>query len=390
MKNVILLISSIILFLACNSTRKMIEKGDYERAIIALVKKMTGKKNKNTEDVKNLELVFQKAQIKDIDTEKELMALNSESKWEKIYTLYQGIENRQNKIKPLLPLISKENYQARFEFINTLERRTESREKTIEYLYKASKQLLENAKDSKNKYDARRSHDFLNRIEEMSTNYRDVRQLKTVAHELGTERIYFSMKNNTSKIIPLALEEELLNMSVTDLNSNWKKYDMRRNQNVDYDSYIIMNLQNLEFSPEREKSRLISDRDEKIIREEKKDSRGKTLKDSSGNIIYTEKNIILISEIEETVQSKSAIIGGKLDWYNVKTKNTDNSEPINVEINFVNKHGRLIKGDIDNLKKENKEMLRGRPLPFPSNETMTLDAADRLKEIIKDFIRSKS
>lgn len=390
MKNATILLLVLAILTSCTSSIKLIENGNYDKAIHTLVKKLSGKKNKKTDNVKNLELAFRKAQEKDLVTEMELLSMSSESKWEKIYTLYQRIENRQNKIKPLLPLVSKENYQAGFEFINTLDRKSESREKTVEYLYNSGKQLLEDLKLSRNKHDARRAYDFFNRIEEFIPQYKDVKQLKLKAHELGTEYILVSMKNNTSRILPYQLEDDLLNLSVTELNSYWKKYDMRKNNKIEYDYFINMNLQNLDFSPEREKSRVFEDRFEETVKEEKKDAKGKVIRDSLGNIQYVEKIFIYESQIEETHQSKSAIIGGKLEWYNTKTKNVDQSEPLNVEINFNNRFGRLLKGDRDHMSKENKDILRGRPMPFPSNEAMTLEAGDRLKEIIKDYIKRRS
>ncbi len=389
MKNLLFILISITLIISCTSSRKLIEKGDYDRAINKLVQGLAGKKSKSTEDIKYLELAFRKAQNEDLAEEKDLLTLNSESKWEKIYNIYKKIDARQNRIEPLLPLNSNEGYLGRFDFINTTNRKTESREKTVEFYYNSAKQLIEDSKKNNNKLDARKAVDIFNKIDNLVSSYRDVKNLREIAHELGTEYIFFTMVNNTAKIIPLQLEEDLVSMSVSDLNTYWKQYDMKKNTNRVYDYNIFMNLQNLEFSPEREKSRIIEDVWEEIVKEERKDKNGKVLKDSTGKIVYTERTRVHKSIIEETVQSKTAILGGKLEWFKVDTKNLEDSEPINVEINFINRFGRLIEGNRDHISKENKDMLKGGPTRFPSNENLTLDAGEKLKDIVKNFIKRR-
>lgn len=390
MKNHFSFIIGLLILTSCsNKSLKLIERGDYDRAINLLVDKLEGKKSKSTEKVKSLELAFRKAQEEDLNTEKELQALSSESKWESILNQYQKIENRQNKIKPLLPLKSKENYLARFEFINTLERRKESREKTADYLYQSARKLLQDAKNNKSKSDARLASEILFKLNDLVRDYKDIKSLISESKILGTEHVLISMENNTFKIIPIDLENDLLTMNITDLDSYWRKFDMRRNSNVDYDFHIVMDLKDLSFSPEKEKSRIIEDENEELIKEELKDSKGRVLKDSNGRVIYKETKLIHKSRIEEIVQSKSALLGGKLKWINLSNKNLEDSEPIHVELNFNNRFGRLVEGKRDKLSKANRELLTGGPIAFPSNEVMILDAGDKLKEIIKNYVRKR-
>jgi len=376
----------LIQVLSCVSVRKQIDRGNYEEAIDKLVNKLSGKKNKPTESIQLLELAYEKAQQQDLRNEAQLLAEKEDNKWEKIYLIHQQIDKRQNKIRPLLPLISKEAYQGSFEFINTDERKRESKANSIEYYYSTAKELLMQSKTIKNKNLARDAYNYLNKLESLSTNYKDVRQLKLQALKLGTIYYYVTITNNTYKILPQTVEDNLLNISVSELNKNWKQYDMRRQSDITYDYRIVMNLLNLEFSPEREKSRIIEDvtesKEEKYIL----DKNGKIRNDSLGNPV---KEIIVVkheNSIEETVQSKSVLLSGKLEWIDLATNNLERSEPIQVEFNFENAFGRLIKGDKKYLSKQSKELINRRETSFPTNEQMTVDAGERLKEVVKSII----
>ena len=50
------------------------------------------------------------------------------------------------------------------------------------------------------------------------------------------------------------MERDLLSIAVDDLTKNWKHFDMKENPLTEYDYHIILNLTNLQFSPEKEKN----------------------------------------------------------------------------------------------------------------------------------------
>ena len=238
----LLLISVVVISISCSSTSKLIEQGNYDKAINQLVEKLAGKKNKKTKDVRNLELAFKKAQDKDLRNEADLKLTKEESSWELIYDIYQNIDRRQDLIQPLLPLVSKEGYQAKFQFVNVAELKKESKDNSIGYFYKSAVQLIEEARKLNNQEAARSAFEFLNKIDLLSSNYKDVRQLKAMAKELGTDYYLVKVLNNTFKIFPANLEENLLMMDVSGLSTNWKQFDTRKQSERNYKYQIVMNL----------------------------------------------------------------------------------------------------------------------------------------------------
>lgn len=382
----IICLSVFVIFSSCVNNKKLIEKGQYDNAIDGLVKSLQGKKNKPTRDVRDLELAFNKAQQEDLRVEKLLKDENEASNWEKIYNIHEKIDHRQDKIRALVPLISKDGYEAAFQFVNTLERKKEAKINSIAYYYNTALALIQQSETENDKIKAREAVGYLEKIELLSNNYKDVNYLKSKADKLGTVHYLVKVVNNTFKILPVQLEDDLTRISVNDLNSRWKKFDMRKAEGIQYDYNIIMNLEGLEFSPDREKSRIKEDINKEITEETKKDSKGNVVKDSLGNPVKIKSEIVHTNSIEEITQSKTAILSGKLEWHNMTTKNIERREPMNVEINFENVYARLLKGDIKYLNRQNKELVNRRPAVFPTNEQMTLDAGEKLKLIFKDII----
>lgn len=119
---------------------------------------------------------------------------DDENKWEKIYLIHTRIENRQKMIEGLLPLISEDGYRAGFTFINTSERKKESKANTAEYFYKSSQNLLDESKINKDKQAAVEAYALLNKISQLYSNYKDVNAVKKLALELGTKIFWLKLR----------------------------------------------------------------------------------------------------------------------------------------------------------------------------------------------------
>ncbi|MBK7879112.1 MAG: hypothetical protein WBP33_02020 [Saprospiraceae bacterium] len=386
MKNLIYFFSLIFFLSSCTNINKIIESGNYDDAISRLTSKLTGKKKKSRENVVNLEFAFKKAQERDLAAEAEYLMDDDENKWEKIYAIHTRIENRQRLVEGLLPLISEDGYKAGFKFINTSERKKESKANSAEYYYKSSQKLLEESKLNKDKQAAIEAYSLLNKISQLYSNYKDVSQLKKLAIELGTKHFLVKIINNTLNVMPVQMERDLLSIAVDDLNKNWKHFDMKENPLTEYDYHIILNLTNLQFSPEKEKSRIYEDVFEEEIEDVVTDSKGRPVLDSVGKEKKFKIRNKYTSTLEEVVQYKSSLLTGRLEWIHQLSKNVEFSRPLSVEVVFENKFAKLIKGDRDHLSEEARRKIKSHVMPFPSNETLLFDTGEKLKTLVKDYI----
>lgn len=387
-KNNLLLIAALLLTFAlasCSSPQKLVDSGNYDAAIQIAARRLAGQKNKKARLVIALEEGFAKATERDMRLAERLRRQGRPENWEEINSIYRRIRNRQESIEPLLPLISKEGIKADFQFVRVDDLEYESRQKAADYLYARANGLLEDARRG-DKLAARHAYEELDKIDQYFKDYKDKNRLKQTAHSLGTTNILVRLENNSRAIMPAALEREIRRISVRDLNSFWRAYYTEKAQGIDYDYEVVMRINGLEVGPnvvkerEFEEAREIEDGFEYVL-----DKNGNVMKDSLGNDIKVPRKVFIRARVFETYQTKVASISGRLEFYDLETRELVDTRPLAADAVFEN-YASAFRGDERALSPETRRRIGNRPLPFPTDEALLLTAAEQLKPVIKDHI----
>ncbi len=367
---------------SCRSPQKMIDSGDYDRAVEFAVKKLEGKSKKKEKFVRALEEAFEKATKRDM---RDIAALKNDGdprNWQRIYNTYRDIEIRQTMVEPLLPLIGKAGYHANFKFVKVNERIKEAKVKSSEYYYAKGESYLNDARLG-DKAAARKAFATFNKIDQFYPDFRDKERLTAEARDLGTTRFLFKMANDAQVTLPTRFEQELLRISVRDMNSIWNQFDMKPVDGVVYDYDILMRLTDIEVSPEILKERAyvdhkeIEDGFEYVL-----DSNGNVLKDTLGNDVTVLRTTYIYANVIEIYQNKFARVGGRLEVLDRDNKSLIDTRPITVETVFEN-YASTFTGDRRALSRDSKNRLGNSPQPFPHDDDLLLQAAERLKPIVK-------
>jgi len=370
---------------SCASPMKLVETGNYDQAIELAVKKLAGKKTKKTKYVMALEDAFYKTTTRDMAFADQLKKEGRPENWQKINDIYKKIRRRQDKIKPLLPLIDKDGIKADFRFVKVEGLELESKEKAATFLYEDARRLLTLAKEG-DKMAAREAYTQLEKIKRYYTSFRDRTQLMNLAQELGTSYILFQMTNNAPVVLPLGFEREITRMSVNDLNSRWKEYHTRQQSEIEYDYKVVMNITAIQVSPGVVQERqYVDDREIEDGFDYVLDENGNVKKDTSGNDIKVPRIVVIRAEVLETYQNKAANVSGQLEYIDLRQNQIINTDRIAVEAIFEN-YAATFRGDDRALSKESKQRIGNRPLPFPENEDLLFTAAEELKPVIKEKI----
>jgi hypothetical protein len=372
---------------SCRSAQKFIENGDYDRAIEFCIGKLRGKSKKKTEYVQGLESAFARAQVRDLRLIDNLLDEDRPENWEKINSIHRQIKARQQKISPLTPLVSSEGYRAKFNFIDIEKLERESREKAAECLYVRAQELLQQAARG-DRIAAREAYQTLRDLESRYyKTYKDKDKLLPIARDLGTTRILFEVQNHSAAILPRDFAEELMKISKRDLDSDWKAYYFKEMPGEAYDYKAVFRVTQLDISPERVHERLYTD--EKEIQDGWDyvlDSKGNVLKDSLGNDIKVPRKVVIRADVLEVFQTKAARLSGMVEIYDAHSGARLDSEPLSTEILFEN-YASTFRGDRRALSEESKRRIGNAPLPFPRNEDMLVQAAERLKPNLKNELR---
>jgi hypothetical protein len=366
-------------------TQSMLSNGDYDGAINrALEGLRTNKNSKGNQDyVYLLEEAFAKAKQRDLESLNLLIKENNPSNYERIFNLYSQLNNRQERIKPLLPLqLIKEGRNAIFPMDDYSDEIIRSKNNLSGFLYANAKKLL----DSKNKMDFRQAYDDLAYLEKLNPNYSDVRALMDEAQFKGTDFVHVYTKNETNMVIPTRLQDDLLNFSTYGINDKWTVYHNNKQKGINYDFGMIVNFRQINISPEQVKEKQFVK--EKQIKDGVKtllDANGNVVKDSLGNPIKVDNMKTITVSIYEFTQFKSCQVTAKVDYIDFRSNQLINAFPVTSEFIFDYIYANY-NGDKRACEENYHQYFNRRAVPFPSNEQMVYDTGEDLKAKLKGII----
>lgn len=372
---------------ACHTAQKFLENGDYDDAIEFCVRKLRGKSKKKTEYVRGLEEAFARAQVRDLRLIDNLIDEDRPENWEKVNRLHKQIKARQQKISPLTPLASSDGYRAKFNFIDIDKQERESREKAAECLYVRAQELLHRAEQG-DRAAAREAYQTLRDLEaRYYRTYKDKEQLLSAARDLGTSHVLFEVKNHSGQILPRAFVDQVLAIGKNDLDSEWKEYHFDAKPGVQYDYNAVFNITQVDISPERVHERAYTD--EKEIQDGWDyvlDAKGNVLKDTLGNDVKRPRKVRIHANVLEVFQSKATRLSGLIEVRNASGNALLESRPLSTEVLFEN-YASTFTGDRRALSEDSKRRIGNAPQPFPRDEDMLVQAAERLKPNLRDELR---
>ena len=195
MKKTTLILFLLFIISGCGvkQTQQLVSTGNYDEAINnALANLRTNKDKKGKQDyVYLLEEAFAKAKERDLNNIQMLNIESNPNQIEKLYNYYVQLHDRQEKIKPVLPLfLIKEGRNAIFPFDNYNSQIVSSKAALAEYLYTKALQLMK----TNTKVNFRNAFEELTYLNKISPNYKEVNRLLDEAKFKGTDFVLVKTK----------------------------------------------------------------------------------------------------------------------------------------------------------------------------------------------------
>lgn len=382
----VLLFTAALLAGGCASPQKFVEDGDYDQAIETALKRLHGKKNKKQEYVNLLEAAFEKATDKDMRRVEALNASGRNENWPEVYKVYKQIKARQEKIEPLLPLADKYGVKADFRFGKIEILLEEAKGQAAEYYYQTGLELMSSAREG-DKLAARKAYDQFTHTEAYYKQYKSKDLLKSEAQKLGVTHVALRVENHSGAFLPKGMEQEMLRMGLADLNDRWKQFHPASHLEVQPDLEIVLNLSQINVSPDRVdhreyvETREIEDGFEYVL-----DGRGNVLKDSLGNDVKIPKKSLIKALVIESYQIKTAAVLCHLDLFDARRRTLIDSRRLDADVVFEN-YAATFQGDPRALTEASKNRIGNRPVAFPADADMVLNVMEKLKPAIKKHIQ---
>jgi hypothetical protein len=365
----------------CNTTQKLINSGHYDQAIARSVNKLQRNRDKEKQ-VRLLKEAFDKAQKRDQQRVAYLQKEGHAGSSVEVFKIYQTMKERQNKIKPLLPLYV-EGREVPFRLVNVDDELIRWKKEAAGYLYSHAQKLLK----EDDKYAARDAYYELVEANEIYPGYRDISHLMNQARNKGMNWVVLEVTNRSPNLVPVEFVEELYNYDYIRLQSEWVQLlPANEHHNVQFDHKVHLVVEIVDVGPEQVKEKeWVETKEIEDGYMYAKNSAGEYVKDSLGNRIKVPKYKEIQCKVIEVKQFKSSTFKGRIEILDMQTNQKLESDPIN--INFVFDHlSYKTEGNIEALSKETKKELGNKPVPFPSDFQMIMDGTTEVKPVVTNYI----
>jgi hypothetical protein len=372
-----------ILLAGCGSSKKQLEKGNYDAAIQKAVKDL----RKDPKDTKQIDILNQAYKIANEQDNERVRMLKMEGKpnsWDEIYLVYKALNDRQALVRTLPPL-NMNGRSIEFPYVDYIQDMVNAKRKAADFYYAHGDELMKSG--IKESY--RQAFAEYMRAKEYVGDYEGIDNKIQDAKLRGISKVFISIQNSSMLKFPKEFEDDLLALDLPRLNSEWVEYSTQNlNENTQYDYYVNVNVKNIMVSPDQSLQR------DSVIKRRIEDGftyvmdkKGNVMKDSLGNDIKQTKYKNLQCALVETIQSKTCRIDGDVDVIQMNPNKELRKDPIRAESNFENISSRAL-GDIQALNANQLERTKTSIVPFPTDIAMVIRCSQSLKMAIRGAIQN--
>jgi hypothetical protein len=372
-----------IIFSGCGSSKKQLQKGNYDAAIAKAVKQL----RKDRSDVKQIEILEQSYKVANDQDNERIRFLKMEGRpnnWDQIYLVYKSLNDRQSLVKTVTPL-NKNGESVDFPFVDYMADMVAAKRKAADFYYAHGNELMKSGlKDS-----YRQAYDEYVRAKQYIGDYEGIDNKILDAKNLGMSRVFVSIQNTSMTKFPKEFEQDLLALDLPALNSEWVEYYTQNlNDNTKYDYFVDVKVKNVAVSPDQtlQKDTVIK-RDVEDGFTYALDRKGNVMRDTLGNDIKIKKYKTLQCALVESVQLKACRIDGDIEVIQANPDKILKKDPIFAESSFRNVSSRAL-GDIQALNADQLARTKTSPVPFPTDIEMVVRCSETLKKAIRGAIQN--
>lgn len=372
-----------ILLSGCGSSKKQLEKGNYDAAIQKAVKQLR-KDPKDADQIDILNQAYKVANDQDNERVRMLKLEGKPNSWDEVYLVYKALNDRQSLVRTVTPL----NLKGRtvdFPYIDYMPDMVNAKRKAADFYNTHADDLMKTGiKES-----FRQAYAEYLRAKEYVGDYEGIDNKIQDAQLRGMSRVFVSIQNSSMLKFPKEFEDDLLALDFPRLNSQWVEYYTQNlNDNTQFDYYVNVNIRSVWVSPDQSQQR------DSVIKKRIQDGftyvldkKGNVMQDSLGNDIKTPKYKNLQCALVETVQSKKCHIDGDVDVIQMNPNKELKKDPIRAESKFENISSRAL-GDIQALNSNQLERTKTSIVPFPTDIEMVIRCSEPLKRAVRETIQN--
>jgi hypothetical protein len=216
-----------IILSGCGSSKKQLEKGNYDAAIDRAVRQL----RKDPRDTKQISILDRSYKIVNEQDNERIRFLKMENKpanWDEIYQTSKRMSDRQALVRSVTPLYLG-GKTIEYPYIDYMPEMVAAKRKSADFYYAHGNELMKNG--LKESY--RQAYYEFVRAKEYIGDYEGIDNKIGESKYLGMSRVLISLQNRSILKFTQDFEEELLSLDLPRLNSEWVEY---YTQNLDADA----------------------------------------------------------------------------------------------------------------------------------------------------------
>ncbi|NND09423.1 MAG: hypothetical protein HKN87_23870 [Saprospiraceae bacterium] len=370
---------SLITFLSCKSVQSLIDSGDFDAALQRASRKAMGEKAIKKAYVVAIEEAFAKAMSRDLRHIERLKSTNRAKEYAEILQTFDRIRWRQDRLRALLPLRSKEGYLAKFSFTDTGEDAHQALQTYLGLTYNEALSMLQIGRQGY-KESAQIAYAMFSKLWEYTSAFKDAKRLQAEAYALGHIEIGIAVKNQTNLHLSNHLVQTLLESASAD--RKWIRFHQMEAKPHAMDHYVTIELQQFDVGPEQWYERQSVDESEiEAGFEYELDKSGNVMKDSLGNDIKHQLWQRIAANVMEIHQRKASTLFAVM---RCRDRDYVLIEETPIESSSVFEHfSTTYAGDPRALSRHSRKFLDNTPLAYPTAEELFEESILNLSLILK-------
>ena len=323
---------------SCNSYKKLYEAQEYDQVIQTLSPRVCDGDLK-PEHVNWVAASYHKANQADHERIQQLKAAGQPDAWPEIYQRYCSMAGRCEALSCLPSQVKRDiNYAP----LDLNEDMTVARNKAEAFLMAKINQLL----GTHNSDDAAEAGSYIMQLRHTVPNNSHIQEYGRVAMLHQAEKVMVGFDNEKELPLPRGFVAELLALDANALPSNITTTLKDKGQRADVHVYVV--LKDVKCKP-----------------------------DHLDKVAFNETLGDKVAKVTDYTMSKSATVSGIVEFYDASVNRVRFSYPFEVSSDFNYQYA-TVEGDREACSEETLHRIENPSLPFPTDESLLLDAAREL------------
>ena len=361
------------LWLIAQSPSRLIDKGEYDRAIEVCVDKLQDGKGKKDELYAELKHAYETASAENLKTIHELRASGQPDIWFDLFMAYSDLQQRYLMILPLSDMLEAD--MVKLELTDYSSDVETSRQNAAAYLYAHGVSLLKTGE----KADAGKAYDEFLLVSKLYAEYKDIDVQMRRALGKSASLARLEVNNLSGASLPPDFIADIEDMVLTYREKQYLDYVVRAKPGQHYSLVLAIDINSVNVTPGtvNEKEYTTSHKNPESFAANYDDP-AKFEKDKKHENFNK-------CKVKEIYQVKTAVIKGKVKYIDEQSGAIMYAIPVTARAVFENKTA-TASGDMYACPPEILEILDKPKLKFPKNGEMVTEAGKEFKMLVKGII----